>query len=190
MIQEMDFAALEWIQLNVRCEWLDWLMPKVTLLGEFGLFWIAVTLIMLLVRRHRRCGAMLACGLTTGVIVGNVLLKNLIARPRPCWIDSSVDMLVAVPTDFSFPSGHTLACFVAATVLLRYDKRLGIAALAIAVAVAFSRLYLYVHFPSDVVCGAALGVAIGLAVCFLFDRFAPVAKNEPAGLPVAATQAE
>ena len=173
MINEMDFAILGWIQANVRCEQLDWLMPKVTLLGELGLLWIVVAVIMLLVRRHRRCGAMLASGLIAGVLLGNVLLKNLVARPRPCWIDSSVDMLVAVPMDFSFPSGHTLASFIAATILLRYDKRLGIAALVVAVAVAFSRLYLYVHFPTDVACGVVLGVGIGLAVCALFDRFVP-----------------
>ena len=171
MIQELDFAILGWIQLNLRCEWLDWLMPKVTLFGELGLFWIAVTIVLLLAKQHRRCGAMLACGLTAGLIVGNGLMKHLVARARPCWIDPSVNMLVAVPTDFSFPSGHTLACFIAATVLLRYDRRLGIPALCIAVAVAFSRLYLYVHFPTDVLCGAALGVVIGCAVTYLFERY-------------------
>jgi len=189
MIEEMDFAILGWIQANVRCEQLDWLMPKVTLLGELGLLWIAVAVIMLLVRRHRRCGAMLACGLVTGVLLGNALLKNVVARPRPCWLDSGVDMLVAVPMDFSFPSGHTLASFIAATILLRYDKRLGIAALVMATAIAFSRLYLYVHFPTDVLCGAVFGVGIGLAVCALFDRFAP-ARAEASASDGAAIQPE
>ena len=179
MIGDVDFAILDWIQASLRCGQLDWLMPKVTLLAELGLFWIAVALLMLLVKRHRRCGAMLACGLTTGVLIGNVLLKNVVARPRPCWLNSGVDMIVAVPLDFSFPSGHTLACFIAATILLRYDKRFGIVALVIAVAVAFSRLYLYVHFPTDVVCGAALGVGIGLAIGALFDRFVPVSEEDP-----------
>ncbi|HAM14353.1 MAG TPA: phosphatase PAP2 family protein [Eggerthellaceae bacterium] len=172
MIEELDFAILAWIQTNVRTEQLDWLMPKVTLLGDLGLLWIAIAVVMLLIRRHRRCGVMLGCGLVTGLVVGNGLLKNIVARPRPCWIDSSVDMLVAIPADFSFPSSHTLSSFICATILLRYDRRLGIAALAIACAIAFSRMYLYVHFPSDVLCGAALGVGIGCAVVALFNRFA------------------
>lgn len=177
MIDGIDFAILGWIQENLRCDWLDWLMPKVTFLGEHGLIWILVAVALLLSRQHRRCGAMIACGLTAGLLIGNLLLKNLVARPRPCWIDSGVDMLIAVPTDFSFPSGHTLASFIAATILMRYDKRFGIAALIVAVAIAFSRMYLYVHFPTDVACGAVLGVGIGLAVSFLFDRFVPARET-------------
>lgn len=103
-------------------------------------------------------------GLAVGVLVGNVCLKNLIARPRPCWLDDSVMMLISSPTDYSFPSGHTLSSVIGATVLTKTDRRFGWAAIPLAAVIAFSRLYLFVHFPSDILAGAILGVIIGEAV--------------------------
>lgn len=106
---------------------------------------------------------LLAC-LAIGVLAGNVCLKNLIARPRPCWLDDSVFMLISVPADYSFPSGHTLASAIGATVLTKTNRKFGWAAIPAAIIIAFSRLYLFVHFPSDILAGAVLGVAIGEAV--------------------------
>lgn len=103
-------------------------------------------------------------GLAVGVLVGNVCLKNLIARPRPCWLDDSVMMLISSPTDYSFPSGHTLSSVSGATVLTKTDRRFGWAAIPLAAVIVFSRLYLFVHFPSDILAGAILGVIIGEAV--------------------------
>lgn len=103
-------------------------------------------------------------GLAVGVLVGNVCLKNLIARPRPCWLDDSVMMLISSPTDYSFPSGHTLSSVIGATVLTKTDRRFGWAAIPLAAVIVFSRLYLFVHFPSDILAGAILGVIIGEAV--------------------------
>ena len=108
-------------------------------------------------------------GLIVGVIIGNILLKNLIARERPCWINETVQMLISTPQDYSFPSGHTLSSFVAATIIMHHDKRLGIAAYVFASIIAFSRLYLYVHFPTDILAGALLGIIIGLIVCKFFN---------------------
>ena len=104
-----------------------------------------------------------------GVLVGNVCLKNLIARPRPCWLDSSVRLLIADPTDYSFPSGHTLSSVIGATILTKTDRRFGYAAIPLAALIAFSRLYLYAHFPSDVLAAAVLGVMIG-ELAFYADR--------------------
>lgn len=106
----------------------------------------------------------LLAGLAVGVLVGNVCLKNLIARPRPCWLDDSVMMLISSPTDYSFPSGHTLSSVIGATVLTKTDRRFGWAAIPLAAVIVFSRLYLFVHFPSDILAGAILGVIIGEAV--------------------------
>ena len=108
-------------------------------------------------------------GLAVGVLVGNVCLKNLIARPRPCWLDSSVRLLIADPTDYSFPSGHTLSSVIGATILTKTDRRFGYAAIPLAALIAFSRLYLYVHFPSDVLAAAVPGVMIG-ELAFYADR--------------------
>lgn len=170
MLPGTDFSILYWIQAHLRCPALDWLMPKVSLLGDKGMIWILLALVMILWGKHRRGGYILAGGLACSLVLGNLLLKPLIARPRPCWLDESVPLLVAVPRDYSFPSGHTLSCFIAAVILLRYDRRFGIPALVLAVLIAFSRLYLFVHFPSDVAAGAVLGVLVGLGVSLLADR--------------------
>ena len=90
-------------------------------------------------------------------------------RPRPCWLDSSVWLLIADPTDYSFPSGHTLSSVIGATILTKTDRRFGYAAIPLAALIAFSRLYLYVHFPSDVLAAAVLGVMIG-ELAFYADR--------------------
>ena len=110
-------------------------------------------------------------GLAVGVLVGNVCLKNLIARPRPCWLDDSVMMLISSPTDYSFPSGHTLSSVIGATVLTKTDRRFGWAAIPLAAVIVFSRLYLFVHFPSDILAGAILGVIIGEAVYRIGMRY-------------------
>ena len=163
----LDQTILYLIQDNLSCGLLDLLMPKLTLLGSGGAIWLLAAGGMLCTKKYRRQGVILLAGLAVGVLVGNVCLKNLIARPRPCWLDNSVKLLVSSPTDYSFPSGHTLASAIGATVLTKTDHRFGWAAIPIAAIIAFSRLYLFVHFPSDILAGAVLGVAIGEAVYYL-----------------------
>ena len=119
---------------------------------------------MLCTKKYRRQGVILLAGLAAGVLVGNVCLKNLIARPRPCWLDDSVKLLIPIPTDYSFPSGHTLSSVIGAAVLTKTNRRFGWAAIPLAAIIVFSRLYLFVHYPSNILAGAVLGVAIGLAV--------------------------
>ncbi|MDO4862981.1 MAG: phosphatase PAP2 family protein [Ruminococcus sp.] len=181
MIRELDFTILDWIQRNCRSAVMDVLMPKVTLFGQMGLFWIVLAVIFLAVRRYRKCGITLSFGLICSLLIGNLLLKNLIARSRPCWINTDIDMLIAIPKDYSFPSGHTLCCFIAAVVILSYDKRLGIPALIIAAAVGFSRMYLYVHFPSDVLGGMVIGIAIGIFSVLLTRKLMTVYEQNRSG---------
>ena len=169
-MQDLDFSILYWIQAHLRCGLLDWLMPKLSLLGNMGAIWILLALVMVMRKSTRQGGLTLAAGLFCSLLIGNLLVKPLAARPRPCWIDTTVEMLVAVPGDFSFPSGHSLSAFIAAAILLRYDKRFGIPALVLASLIAFSRLYVFVHFPSDVAAGIVLGICIGLGVSLLMER--------------------
>jgi len=177
MIQALDLAVLGWIQTYLKCGVLDFLMPKITLLAEYGIVFILTGIVLLLWKPRRASGAALLFALSCGLIIGNLLLKNLIARPRPCWLDSSVALLVPMPHDYSFPSGHALHSAIAATVLLYYDRRIGIPAAVVAVLVAFSRLYLYVHYPTDVIAGAVLGIAIGLLAVTICERIRRIQKN-------------
>ena len=170
-IQQIDFQILDWIQQNMRTPWLDWLMPKITFLGEAGLFWILLAILFLLWKPRRRCGMKMLAGLAGGFLLWSVGLKKIISRPRPCWINEGMEMLIRIPRDFSFPSGHSVAGFTAAVIIFRHNRRWGIPALILAALIAFSRLYLYVHFPTDVLAGILIGILTGIAADVLIDRF-------------------
>ncbi len=171
-ITQLDFSILYRIQDVFRCPALDFLMPKITFLGNAGLIWLLSAGILLLLPKSRRAGILLLAGLAAGVLLGNIIMKPLFARPRPCWVDETVRMLVTVPKDYSFPSGHTLSSVIAATVLTAADRRFSIFAIPLAGLIAFSRLYLFVHFPTDVLAATVLGIAIGLAVWHFGSSFA------------------
>lgn len=171
LIQSVDFSILNFIQEHFQCGFLNWLMPKITFLGDRGLIWILIGIIMLFFRKSRKYGIIMLISLTLGALIGNVCLKNLVARSRPCWIDSAHNMLIDVPKDFSFPSGHTIASTVGAAVTFYANKRLGIAAIVLAALIAFSRLYLYVHFPTDILAGALIGLFCALLVIFVAKKF-------------------
>lgn len=178
VITDVDFKILDFIQEHFSCDFLNFLMPKITFLGNGGLIWIVMAIIMLFFKKYRKTGITLGTGLLEGVIVGNVLLKNLIARERPCWINETVNILISIPQDYSFPSGHTLSSFIVATIIMHHDKRMGIAAYVLAYMIAFSRLYLYVHFPSDVLAGVLIGIIIGTVSNVVSDKiFSSVEKR-------------
>lgn len=154
-----ELEVLNFIQDVLGCGFMDFAMTRITALGNAGLIWILAGVGLMCTKKYRRGGVFLLVGLLLGLIFGNVILKNLIARPRPCWL-VDVPLLIPNPTDFSFPSGHTLSSFISVFVLFRLDRRLGVLALVLAIIMAFSRLYLYVHFPTDILGGLALAYLI------------------------------
>lgn len=167
MIQQIDFWILDWIQETLRCGFLDSFFRAVTMLGEVGIVWIIAGVVLLFFKKYRRAGVTVLLGLLAGLLIGNLFLKNVIARERPCWINEAVELLIKIPTDYSFPSGHTLSSVIAATCMLLRDKRIGIPACVLAGLIAFSRLYLYVHFPTDILGGVLLGIGIAFGVTYL-----------------------
>ncbi len=156
-----EFWILNLIQDILGCDFLDFLIPKITMLGNSGIIWIVTGIVLLCTKKYRRGGVFLLVGLLLGLIFGNVILKNVIARPRPCWI-YDVPMLIPNPTDFSFPSGHTLSSFISAFVLARINRKFAVWAFLLAGIMAFTRMYLFVHFPTDILGGIALAYAIYL----------------------------
>ena len=117
---------------------------------------------MIVSRRYRKWGILLLASLLTGVVLGSGILKPLVARARPCWLEPVV-LLVGTPQDYSFPSGHTIASVLSAVIIGRANRKWAPFAVMTALLIAFSRLYLYVHFPSDVLAGALIGLVIGMA---------------------------
>lgn len=170
IITTIDWSVLHWIHNTLACSTLDYIMPKITTIGNSGLIWIVIAMVLIITKKYRRYGFILLIGLGLGFLVGNMFLKNMIERARPCWLDSSVTLLIPRPTDFSFPSGHTLASAIAATILTLSNKKFGLLAIPLAISIAFSRLYLYVHFPSDILGGAVIGLLIGLFIFRICEK--------------------
>ena len=168
LIQEVDFLILNFIRENTTNPFLDFIMPFITHLGSSGAIWIIICIILLALKKSRRTGITLAISLILCLLICNILLKPLIARPRPYDINTVVEIMVTKPTDFSFPSGHTTASFAAAvSMLLCKKKQLGTISLILAFLIAFSRLYLYVHFPSDVIFGMLLGTILAFFAYYI-----------------------
>jgi len=167
----LDASLLLWIQENLRVSWLTPFFKQITKLGNVGWFWIFLTVILLLIPKQRRTGAMCAASLVGSVVVNNLFLKNVVARTRPYEVVEGLTRLIEKQSDYSFPSGHTAASFAAAVILfLQLPKKYGIPALILAVLISFSRLYLGVHYPTDVLAGAVSGTLIALAVHWIFEK--------------------
>lgn len=175
LAEHFDLPILEWIAENLRCAAMDVVMPIITVLGDAGIFWIALALVLLCTRKYRKAGAAMGVALVIGVLVCNVTMKPLVARIRPydyqlLHFGKTIQLLITAPTDYSFPSGHTLASFEGAVALTLYHKKMGIPALVLASLIAFSRLYLYVHYPTDVLAALIMGVAIAFLAKYITEK--------------------
>ncbi len=158
MITNLDFFILDIIK-TLRCDFLDFVMPLITSLGNGGIIWIISGLLMLLFKKTRKMGITVLISLLLSLIFCNLLIKPVVMRTRPFDLREII-LLIAPPTDFSFPSGHASASFAAAVSMYLNNKRYGKWAILLASLIAFSRLYLYVHFPTDVLSGIALGTLL------------------------------
>lgn len=170
-LQNIDFSILNFFQSYIRCGVLDIIMPFITTLGNGGAIWIIIALSLAVTKKYRKLGLTMGLALVFSLLIGNIILKPSIARVRPFNINTSIQLLITAPVDFSFPSGHAMSSFAAATVIFCYNKRYGIGALILAGLIAFSRLYLYVHFPSDVIIGTIIGILLALAAVKIMNKF-------------------
>jgi len=165
-----DLPILDWIQANLQSGFMDFIMPIITVFGDAGIFWMIWAALLVFFPKTRKIGLGMAFAMVLGLLVCNVTLKPLVGRMRPydfqikelgkTWQDILVGgkLLVETPHDFSFPSGHTIASFEACGVLMLNDKRMGIPATILAILIAFSRMYLYVHYPTDVIFSVFAGI--------------------------------
>ncbi|MDD7409561.1 MAG: phosphatase PAP2 family protein [Anaerovoracaceae bacterium] len=163
----LDLSILDFIQAHLQSGFMDWIMPYITTLGNHGYIWIGITILFLCFKKTRKLGLAMAVGLLIQFIVINPIIKPLVERPRPFTINTAHQLLISAPEDFSFPSGHTGAGFAVVSALFFGKNRLWIPALILALLVSFSRMYLYVHYPSDILVGALIGIASGWLACRL-----------------------
>ena len=157
-----DFPILDWIQETLKCGFLDAVMPVITMFGDGGIFWILCSLALICTKKQRRTGLSMLLALIFGVIICNAMMKPLIGRIRPYDLKDQMGITIPLLTermhDFSVPSGPPIASFEASVALLLGNKKLGIPAVILAILIAMSRLYLYVHYPTDVIVSVFLGI--------------------------------
>ena len=171
-----EIGILDWIHETFVCPFLDKLMPVISMFGDAGIFWIAVAALLLIPKKTRKLALTLGFSFILGLAIGNGVLKNVCARIRPFDVNpEALKWLLVEPlTDFSFPSGHTLVCAEAASVLmLRKRNPWGWLASVLCLLMMFSRLYLYVHYPLDVLGGLLLGTLFGWIAVKTADYLEP-----------------
>ena len=175
LAEHFDLPILDWIMANLWCPFLDAVMPVITVLGDAGIFWIALAAVFLLLPKHRKMGLSMGVALMMGLVICNMILKPVVGRIRPYdyqleFFQKTIPLLIERQHDFSFPSGHTIASFEAAVAMLICNKKLGIPAMILAVLIAFSRMYLYVHYPTDVIASVILGTGLAFLAVFLVNK--------------------
>lgn len=168
-----DLPLLNWIQANIKCTFLDNTMPIITYMGSAG-FLIVFAVFMMLLKNYRKTGFSVALAMVFGLVICNIILKPGIARIRPYDYQEQmgimINLLIEKQHDFSFPSGHTIATFEAATAIFLNHKKLGTVCLVLASIIAFSRLYLYIHYPTDVFTSIILGVALAILANWIVGK--------------------
>ena len=167
IIQKFDVSMLNFFFGNIRFGILDAAMPIVSVLGDYGAIWVLAASALICIKRYRTVGitvlaALLLCGL-----IGNLGLKQLVARPRPYVLNPEIVLLIPQPADYSFPSGHTMSSFASSTVIFFHNRLAGCFTFLFGILMAFSRLYLCVHYATDVLGGIVIGTGIGITAVFV-----------------------
>lgn len=170
MLQRFDNSILLYIKDNMHGIIMDKSMVISTYLGNGGVIWIIIIVLLMINKKYRKIGFMALGALILSTILGEEILKNVVKRTRPSEAIAAWNLLIAKPLSYSFPSGHTTSSFAVAGVLAKYFKRYAFGFLGLASLIGFSRVYLYVHYPTDVLAGMVLGLMCSGIVIYFFDR--------------------
>ena len=184
VLTSFDWSVFRFVEKYIWCPALDIIMPFITHLGDAGIIWIVFAVFLMCFKKYRKFGIMMAAGLLLSLIINDSILKPLIARPRPFNFEGWPGIfkwpaLIAKPSDYSFPSGHTSSSFAAAAVLIfTKKKRIYIPSLVLAFLIAFSRIYVHVHYSTDVLAGIIGGTLYALLAVLIVNRIDSMIKNK------------
>ena len=170
-IQQLDLSILLFIQEHLRFAWMNGFWDFITHFGDGGIFWIVLTIVLMIPKKTRKAGIVAGCSLALGFLITNVTLKPLVDRVRPYNYSDAVIPLGRIPSEASFPSGHTSASFSCALIYVRMlPKKYCIPLVVLATLIALSRLYLCVHFPTDVLGGFLVAMFSSAVVYACYQR--------------------
>lgn len=170
LLQNIDNSILLFIKNNMHSHIMDSIMVIITSLGNGGAIWIIISVLLIINKKYRKIGFIALASLLLSSILGEGILKHVVQRIRPSADIPVIDMLIAKPLTYSFPSGHAASSFAAAGVLAKYLKKYSLGFLGLASLIAFSRLYLYVHYPTDVLAGIILGLICSRIIIYIFNK--------------------
>ena len=180
-LNQFEIGILDFIRNTFSCKFLDYFFVAITSLSDKGIFWIILAVILLCFKKTRKTGITLAVVLLLGEIFGNQILKRVFARPRPYTVNPDITLIIDKLSSFSFPSGHSRCAVECAIAIYWNNKKWGIAAIVVAVLTCLSRMYLYVHYPTDVLAGAVLGIIDGLLAIFIVKKISEYINNRKSG---------
>ena len=169
--QTLDFNLLTQIYNLTHNSFFDKAMPFISSLGDLGMIWIIISLILLFNKNYRKVGILCICAIILTSVMGEGIIKNLVQRPRPFNLVPGMQLLINKPTSYSFPSGHTASSFAAACIISYGIKKLTVPVYVLAALIAFSRIYLFVHYPSDILGGILLGLICAKCVLLVYNRY-------------------
>lgn len=169
-IQKVDVEIINFIDGNLHFKILDMTIPSISALGNLGLIWILVVIIILMNKNYRKTGILILAALILSLTLGEGIIKHQVERPRPFENSPTLKILSEKPITSSFPSGHTAASFSVFGIVFRRLKRYKYLVLVLAILIALSRMYLNVHYPSDVFCGGILGVLSSAIVLYIDNK--------------------
>lgn len=172
LLINVEGPILLWIQEYLRMDFLTPFVTFITHLGDHGWFWIACAVVCLVVSKTRKLGITMSVSMLLNMLATNIFLKNIVARTRPYIAVDGLHRIIEAQSDYSFPSGHTACSFAAAVIVfLMCPRKVGVPTLVLAFLIALSRLYVGVHFPTDVLGGAVIGTAAAFLAYWICKRF-------------------